>query len=100
PTHLRPPPALPDALPICRLRGLLQRLQRNELRRLERIDLRTAEIGNVAEAAEVATHVTRERTHIGALAALDLQHGLVRFRNGNRSEEHTSELQSRENLVC
>src|SRR5690606_40331464 len=31
------------------------------------------------------------------------QHGFVRaqrYRLGNRSEEHTSELQSRENLVC
>src|SRR5690606_40611368 len=32
--------------------------------------------------------------------ALKKTPGIVSFKNGERSEEHTSELQSRENLVC
>src|SRR3712207_8181767 len=41
--------------------------------------------------------VARPEGHVGALAA---RHLVVRLLDGQRSEEHTSELQSRQYLVC
>ena len=49
----------------------------DEIVRRERIDLGAAQLGDVAEAAEVAAHVAGKRAHIGALAAFDLEHGLA-----------------------
>ncbi len=50
---------------------------RDEILRRERIDLGAPELGDVAEAAEVAAQVAGERAHIGALAAFDLEDGAV-----------------------
>src|SRR5690606_41751230 len=52
------------------------------------------------------THLLEVLTHHGAEVAAPAVGGVGRhprdalYRGGGRSEEHTSELQSRENLVC
>src|SRR5690349_23478473 len=47
-------------------------------------------------------HETPARTHPPATSVAPARYGLchVRFRATSRSEEHTSELQSRRDLVC
>src|SRR3712207_8145330 len=52
----------------------------------------TAHIGLTAELA-VSTHLTRHTRHLGGKRRKLIDHGI-------RSEEHTSELQSRQYLVC
>src|SRR5690606_41032480 len=84
------PPSLHDALPIYRAPGPLAargvpagRLQRDRPQRLRR--------AGGGRPAAAAAHLGGTDPHGGGLPLLRL---VV------RSEEHTSELQSRENLVC
>src|SRR5690606_21886283 len=69
-----------------RRRRLLQLGQGDEVVRRERVDLGAAQLGDVAVAAEVAAEVARDRAHIGALAALDLEHGRIGIRHGDQIE--------------
>src|SRR5690606_40016037 len=56
-----------------------------------------AEAESVPAAAEADT---AETTDTGAAAGADTEAAAPGADSGSRSEEHTSELQSRENLVC
>src|SRR5690606_41586547 len=71
------PLSLHDALPICEL-----------------VDERGV--------ADAGGRLEQAREHGGAHRVIDdeRRHGDVAAADGQRSEEHTSELQSRENLVC
>src|SRR5690606_41982583 len=75
--------SLHDALPICLRPGLAdardEKLE-NRARMLGRIDVRGTQVGR--EQLVAAEHIQRQKAVLV------------------RSEEHTSELQSRENLVC
>src|SRR5262249_26944963 len=51
--------------------------QRNHVSLAERPDRRASERGHMAEALEFASNIAGERPHIGALAALGLEHGVV-----------------------
>src|SRR5690606_40681420 len=62
---------------------------------------------NLAKSADkIRVNVNMCRQDLAQFAVKDLafaknnRHNLVRNADSNRSEEHTSELQSRENLVC
>ena len=55
----------------------LQFFQWNHVPFVERAAGGPAKRVDVAEAAEQTTHVPRERTYIGALAAFGLEHGAV-----------------------
>ena len=57
--------------------GSLQFLQRDKVLRGERLYLRAAKLGDVAETAEITAKVTGQRADIGALAAFDLEMGMV-----------------------
>src|SRR5690606_41673175 len=87
--------SLHDALPIlgdvCRRRIQVERLAQRPgeviFRRMHGVgDHRLRETGNVGSANRERTRARRSRR--------------ARNQAGIRSEEHTSELQSRENLVC
>src|SRR5690606_41941765 len=91
-------PSLHDALPITHKarRGLRKYAQVNirGKRLTARVDLEdrftTAHVGPIKHNATIETPRTQQRRvkDVGAVGRRD------------RSEEHTSELQSRENLVC
>src|SRR5690606_40160480 len=59
-----------------------------------RLRLRKVEAAAIANLGEIETFVRRSDDLHGT------DHRKARERGGLRSEEHTSELQSRENLVC
>src|SRR5207302_11514766 len=57
----------------------------------------------IARESGVAWVGVRRSNHAGAgstYACIPVAHGMVGIYSAVRSEEHTSELQSRENLVC
>src|SRR5690606_40000558 len=91
------PPSLHDALPICGVasRGAagfnVSRGSRVKSVAMRDVDARLVERARAGEASAFEELVRR---HLRAAYAVAL--GVV----GERSEEHTSELQSRENLVC
>src|SRR5690606_39502801 len=94
------PPALHDALPICyTLSGLLGAGAMGTVwsgfdevlqRRVAVKELKVPPGVPEHEAAEARERIMREARALGGLS----------HPNIIRSEEHTSELQSRENLVC
>src|SRR5690606_41523122 len=99
-----PPPAiaplpLPDALPICGAGGPCGRPRAREPR--DRGDLRGGLwLGEpLLRAVGAALGHDRDRLSRGSSSAPDPRGG-GRVLPRVRSEEHTSELQSRENLVC
>src|SRR5690606_40561983 len=83
-----PPPSPPDALPICNT-TTASRTSSNE-----------AGLGG----ALVSIFNSVAPADVSADAAIGTNSGITNSCNGavnrSRSEEHTSELQSRENLVC
>src|SRR5690606_40043683 len=86
-THLASPLSLHDALPI---------LNRPAFRQLIAVAPDTP-------AASRRFRASRRRVSAAAASAIASSSGLrspIRSRKSKRSEEHTSELQSRENLVC
>src|SRR5207302_11142603 len=94
------PPSLHDALPISGTLHHLALIVRLGIGDLDlggqRLDLLLAE----AERGEVAVIKLLHRMAVGADLLVDLEAALQRRAIEGRSEEHTSELQSRENLVC
>src|SRR5690606_41814353 len=74
---------------------------------LEHVELEIALAGGKADCRIIAHHLRHHHGHGFRLGRIDLARhdraARLVFRNGQlaqRSEEHTSELQSRENLVC
>src|SRR5690606_42130031 len=98
------PPALPhvplhDALPLCILDALVE----GDGRAL--VDIADAMLAANAPferaLSELAQRLQRVAlAQVGALGDADDPETLQRLAQSIRSEEHTSELQSRENLVC
>src|ERR1041385_1384252 len=66
---------------------------------LTHIAVRVLDGTALVEAADVDKHAPI-RVTTGNLQTLIVSRGLYRFQSGTRSEEHTSELQSRLHLVC
>src|SRR5690606_40934252 len=99
PTHTsRPPLSLPDALPI--LGGILHiggtGKQYGVIRQLFNcIAVRHPNLGTRPDASEKRIVLFNER-QMGPTVFAHVRRGY----DSVRSEEHTSELQSRENLVC
>src|SRR5690606_39954190 len=92
--------SLHDALPSYRL-GRRIADQKRELQRLNRTD-RTVQVPNRPYFEEMAAAELAHFRHSGRPASLLLldidRFKTINDRYGHRSEEHTSELQSRENL--
>src|SRR5690606_40392890 len=88
PTAATSPPSLHDALPICVWLSAEQYATIAGERSIRCAVLAEPRVGNLA--AESARH------HLEAVTDAERRHTEVE----DRSEEHTSELQSRENLVC
>src|SRR5436309_13326430 len=62
-------------------------------------EIYTLSLHDALPISDLAARVARERLSRGRAAA-HRRTADRRYRRGDRSEEHTSELQSRENLVC
>src|SRR5690606_40173297 len=94
------PRSLHDALPICGFRTRYQR----RLTDAQQIAGRLSELGGVQQIQRLAAGLDRctqrmdARQQAGEVEARSTQ--LAGVEVILRSEEHTSELQSRENLVC
>src|SRR5690606_41005034 len=73
--------------------------EREQHRLAAEVFVQHASAGNVSELLTLMANVTLQANEPGALEAY-LRDQVAPFFQGYRSEEHTSELQSRENLVC
>src|SRR5690606_41924883 len=94
---IRPPPRS-TLFPYTTLFRSVQKRARSEARTAPRWYLRLTLAANAAD-EDVAVVVDSD-PHAGMLGRLALEEAVVGIMPGKRSEEHTSELQSRENLVC
>src|SRR5690606_42139978 len=95
PTRTDPTLSLHAALPICRGSSLLRERVRPEMHQSV-VETGTGICRDIKQAREEITELR------GSLNALAVKGGMRIVAAGThpRSEEHTSELQSRENLVC
>src|SRR5690606_42000159 len=87
-----PPLSLHDALPICHHPGALQLSH-------EHVQHITQTCSGIADTVGEVQPAVFSFDRCRALSIFNFFDGVV-FLTVDRSEEHTSELQSRENLVC
>src|SRR5207302_8574039 len=100
PTHISSPPSLHDALPISLILGVRpEHLEDAALAPDSRPGRRLVGQVRLREAlgSEVIVHFQVEAAPV---VSDDLRELAEDVNEAARSEEHTSELQSRENLVC
>src|SRR5690606_41672779 len=88
--------SLHDALPISLLEAGIHCLVEKPLAATEPECMALIAAAKAGSAALLVGHIERFNPAVEALAARGLAPAAVK----SRSEEHTSELQSRENIVC
>src|SRR5690606_40568702 len=89
--------SLHDALPISALHPRYSRAQRDRV--MEELLPRTTELARLARSYDIGLNIDAEEADRLEIS-LDILEALCFDPGLSRSEEHTSELQSRENLVC
>src|SRR5436309_6104121 len=64
------------------------------------LGIRMEVAGGVSEVNNILSNLDRRKSGTIGAAPVEVRENIVHFAHTARSEEHTSELQSRENLVC